>query len=463
MRKAFALLLSVLIAGFTLSAQVQPFKTGDRIAFVGNSITEQGYYESYVWLYYMLHFPNRRIVIFNRGIGGDRAKNIYDRFDDDVVTADPTVICLTFGMNDSGYYEFLAGNADSVAKVHLEEARHYLGLLQQKLKALPNVRKILIGGSPYDETMKIKTNYFPGKSKLMDQMVADQEQAAKDNHWGWVDLFHPMTAMTLEQQKTDSVFTLTGKDRIHPGNTGHFVMAWLFLKTQGLDTVPVAEMSIDGSRLRADRAANCHITNLAALGGQSGIRFDYLANSLPFPVDTVPRQWDNPQRQSDAIRLIPYYSQFNREMLRIANLEKGQYELTIDGRAIGRWNDAELGEGINLAKMTNTPEYDQAMTVLQLNEDRMALESKLRAYYWLQFDYLRDLGLKFKDNQAAMDSVNTAATKNWAVASKRDNYRAARYPAVRASWQKQIDLLVNEIYTVNQPRPHRMEIKKIPG
>ena len=462
MKRLFVLFMTILAAGVTANAQVQPFKTGDRITFVGNSITEAGYYESYVWLYYMLHFPGRRIIIFNRGIGGDRAQNIYDRFDDDVVTADPTVICLTFGMNDSGYYEFLAANADSTAKVHLEQTRHYFGLLQQKLKALPNVRKIMIGGSLYDETAKIKGNYFPGKSKVMEQMVGFQEQAAKDNHWGWVDLFHPMTAITLEQQKTDSVFTLTGKDRIHPGNAGHFVMAWLFLKAQGLDTLPVADMSIDGNRLHTDREGNCQITNLASVSGHSGIRFDYLANSLPYPADTVPRLWDNPQRQSDAIRVLPFYTSFNREMLRIAHLEKGKYELAIDGRTIGRWSDADLGEGINLAAMTNTPEHEQAMVVLQLNEDRMALESKLRAYYWLQFDYLRDLGLKFKDDQAALDSVNTAASKNWAVASKRDNYRAARYPAVRASWQKQIDMLVNEIYTVNQPRTHHIEIKKIP-
>src|SRR5579859_3099537 len=461
MRKLFVLFLSLLAACGTATAQMQPFKAGDRIAFVGNSITEAGYYESYIWLYYMLHFPHRRIIIFNRGIGGDRAQNMYDRFDDDVVTADPTVICLTFGMNDSGYYEFLAANADSTARVRLEQSRHYFELLQQKLKALPNVRKIMIGGSPYDETMKIKTNYFPGKSRIMDQMVGFQEQAAMQNHWGWVDLFHPMTEINLQQQKTDSVFTLTGKDRIHPGNAGHFVMAWLFLKTQGLDTVPVADMVIDGGRLRADRAANCQITNLVALEGHRGIRFDYLAISLPYPVDTVSRLWDNPQRQSDAIRLIPFYSHFNREMLRVRDLAKGNYSLTIDRRVIGSWSDADLGQGINLAMMTNTPEYEQAMSVLQLNEDRMALESKLRAYYWLQFDYLRDLGLKFKDNQAAMDSVNTAAAKNWAVASKRDNYRAARYPAVRASWQKRIDLLVNEIYTVDQPKTRRIEIKKI--
>jgi lysophospholipase L1-like esterase len=461
MKRALTIFLTILTAGITANAQIQPFKTGDRIAFVGNSITEQGYYESYIWLYYMLHFPHRRITIFNRGIGGDVAKQMYERFDDDVLPADPTVICLTFGMNDTGYYEFLAGNADSTANVRVSQSHHYFELLEQKLKALQNVRKIMIAGSLYDETVKIKGNYFPGKSKYMEKIVDFQQQAVKDNHWGWVDFFHPMTTITLQQQKTDSAFTLTGNDRIHPGNSGHFVMAWLFLQAQGLDTLPVADMSIDAGRLHADREANCRITNLTA-SATTGIRFDYLANSLPFPVDTVARLWGNPHRQSEAIGLIPFYNSFNREILRVTGLNTGNYELTIDNRPIAQYTAADLGQGINLAKLTNTPEYEQAMSVLQLNEDRMALESKLRAYYWLQFDYLRDLGLKFKDSEAAMDSVNTASSKNWAVASKRDNYRAARYPAVRAAWQKEMDLLINEIYSINQPHTHLVEIKKIP-
>jgi lysophospholipase L1-like esterase len=461
MKRTLALFVAILTAGITANAQIQPFKTGDRITFVGNSITEQGYYESYIWLYYMLHFPQRRITIFNRGIGGDVAKQIYERFDDDVITADPTVICLTFGMNDSGYYEFLSNKADSSAKAHVDTSRHYFELIEEKLKKLPHVKKIMIASSLYDETMKIKGNYFPGKSKVMEQIIGFQEQAAEDNHWGWVDFFHPMTAITLQQQKTDSAFTLTGNDRIHPGNSGHFVMAWLFLKAQGLDTLPVADISIDAARLHTDREANCRITNLTALTG-GNIRFDYLASSLPFPVDTVPRLWGNPHRQSEAIGLIPFYSSFNRETLSITKLAQGNYELTIDSRKIGSWTAAELNQGINLAKLTNTPEYDQAMSVLQLNEERMALESKLRAYNWLQYDYLRDIGLKFKDGDVTSDSVNTASAKNWAVASKRDNYRAARYPAVRAAWQKEMDLLVNEIYAVNQPHIHLVEIKKIP-
>src|SRR2546430_15486764 len=121
MKKKVFIAVLVLLGCLNRSAgQVQPltpFQAGERVVFVGNSITEQGYYESYIWLYYMLHFPGRRITVYNAGIGGDRAKNILARFDDDVLAKKATTICLTFGMNDSGYFEFLAANADSTAKV----------------------------------------------------------------------------------------------------------------------------------------------------------------------------------------------------------------------------------------------------------------------------------------------------------------------------------------------------------
>ena len=460
MKRLVAFFLSLVTLGMnTTNAQVAPFKTGDKIAFVGNSITEQGYYESYIWLYYMLHFPNRHIVILNRGIGGDRAENIYERFDDDVLSADPDVIVLTFGMNDSGYWEYLKGNPDSVARVHVADSRHYFDLIQERLKKLPNVKKVIILGSPFDETVKLKSAVFPGKVRAMEQIAAFQTEAAKANHWGLVDFLHPMTEIDLREQKQDSTFTLTGNDRIHPGNSGHFVMAWLFLKAQGVADLPVADIAIDAKSGKLDRAGNCKITNLAAAAND--LHFDYLANSLPFPVDTVPRLWGNPHRQSEALPVMPFYTQFDRELLRVTGLRSGDYELSIDGRKIAQFTADELSEGINLAKLPNTPEYEQAMAVLQLNEERMGLESKLRQYAWLQYDYLRGIGRKFNDDLVTMDSVNAKAAKDWAVNSKRDSYRAGRYPAVRAAWEKESKMLVDDIYTINQPKTHRIEIKRI--
>ncbi|MES2810323.1 MAG: hypothetical protein V4619_16940, partial [Bacteroidota bacterium] len=64
--------------------KIAPFKAGDRIAFVGNSITDGGHYHSYIWLYYMTRFPNMRITCFNAGIGGDVVGQINNRFEEDV-------------------------------------------------------------------------------------------------------------------------------------------------------------------------------------------------------------------------------------------------------------------------------------------------------------------------------------------------------------------------------------------
>jgi lysophospholipase L1-like esterase len=460
-KKIVSPLLAIVALSTTSVAQVQPmtpFQPGERVTFVGNSITEAGYYESYIWLYYMLHFPARKITVYNCGIGGDRAQNILGRIDKDVFAKKPTTICVTFGMNDSGYFEYLSGNGDSTGQQRAKESKRFFDTIEQKLKAYTPAKKIMITSSLYDETMKNPKNYFPKKSLCMNTIAAFQEKAAQNNHWGFVDFLHPMTEITLREQRKDSAFTLTSSDRIHPGNAGHFVMAWLFLKQQGLAGKPVAEIAIDATAKKIRRQENCQLSALSVTPGK--IQFDYLANSLPFPQDTVSRMWENPQRMADALKVIPFTEEMNREMLTVHGLAAGDYSVMIDGKPIGNWSGEQLGAGINLALVKTTPQYDQAMTVLLLNEERMALESKLRAYYWLQFNYLKEIGMQFNDNKVAMDSVASRATRDWAVASKRDNYRAARYAAVRASWQRQIDALVNELYTLNQPKKHTIKIVK---
>ena len=418
-KRSFIAALALLGSLSRSAAQVQPltpFQPGERIIFLGNSITEAGYYESYVWLYYMLHFPGRRITVYNGGIGGDRAKNILDRFDDDVLPKKPSTICLTFGMNDSGYFEFLAANADSTAKERVRESQRSFEAIREKLKKYTPAKKIMISSSLYDETVKNPKNYFPKKSAAMQEIAAFQEKAAREERWGFVDFLRPMTEITLREQKKDSSFTLTGSDRIHPGNAGHFVMAWLFLKQQGFTGQPVADVVIDAAAAKTERSENCRISALSA--SKADVQFDYLAYSLPFPQDSIPRLWGNPQRQTEALDVIPFNEEMNKEKLTVKGLGEGNYSVSMDGQPIGHWTGTQLAKGINLATLTNTPEYEQAMSVLWLNEERMGLEAKLRNYYWLQFIYFRDIGMMFADNAAATDSVNNAARKNWDVASK---------------------------------------------
>ncbi|MGI4751442.1 MAG: SGNH/GDSL hydrolase family protein [Janthinobacterium lividum] len=436
---------------------IAPFKTGDRIAFVGNSITDGGHYHSYIWLYYMTHFPNMRITCFNAGIGGDVIQQIYNRFDADVMAKNPNVITLTWGMNDTGYFDWYNKKGQENIARNLDTSYKYYGLVEQKLKALSNVRKIFIGGSPYDFTSKFtKNNLFPGKADALGKLVDYQQAAAKRNGWDYVDFYHPMLAINQREQARDSVFSLTPNDRIHPDNNGHMVMAYLFLKDQGLANHPVADISINASEKRVLKEANCRISQLTNTA--DSLSFNYLANSLPYPLDTIPRGWGNHKSQAEALKLIPWTKEFNQEMLAVNGLKKANYGIYIDGEKIGSWPAEQLAKGINMAEISTTPQYQQAIQIRELNEERWEIERRFRNYMYIEYDFLRDKHLLFKDNNAAMDSVNKAALKNPFIGGNKDNYTRARYKSLRDAWQKEMDVLTDQIYAIDKPQNHRITI-----
>lgn len=454
-----AMLGLLLSLSLCAGAQVAPFKKGDRVVFTGNSITDGGHYHSYIWLYYMTRFPNERMDFYNAGIGGDVAGQMYQRLDDDVFSHKPTVVTLTFGMNDAGYFDFLKPKpqADSIAKERIKQSYDSYQKIEQRFKALPNVRKILIAGSPYDETVKKPNNYFPGKSKAMQEIVNFQQASAQKNGWNYVDFFHPMTAINEREQAQDSTFSLGGNDRIHPSNNGHMVMAYLFLKSQGLAGKDVADVVIDTKKKMVSSQVNCKVSGLQTASGT--ISFHYMANALPYPVDTIPRGWMEKNSQAEGLKLVPFTQEMNKELLTIKGLQANkEYTLTIDSTPAGSFTGAAFDSGINLALIDSTPQYKQALQVMYLNEERWEIEKRLRQYYWMEFTFFREKGLLFADNQAALDTLNANMQKNIFLGGMRDTYLKARFPEVRETWRHEMAMLIDKIYTLNKPKEHLVSI-----
>jgi len=450
-------ILFFLIACVCYAQSIAPFKQGDKVAFVGNSITEIGYYESYIWLYYMLHFPGQRVEIVNKGIGGNVAMDMYKRWDADIMDCKPNIIALTFGMNDSRYIEYLQPNAAQAAKDAVDVAYKSYKLLEKRMLELKDVKKILIASSPYDETQKkAGDQVFTGKTRTMLEIAKFQEEATKQNNWGFVDFLRPMLEINAKMQKTDSTYSVIGTGRVHPGNGGNLVMAYLFLKSQGLAGSCVADVKIDASRKKLSDSQNCTITNLSVK--PTLITFDYLANSLPYPVENISRISDNPQKQSDALNVIPFTEDLNREMLTIKGLKGKNYILKIDHQEIGKWSAAEFSKGINLALLTNTPQYKQAQKVSELNFQRYKIEGSFRAYNWMEFSYFLDKGMLYKDDDVAVDSVMARAEKDWGVAVNKDRYLSMRLKGVRDCWTVEMHRITDKIYAINKPTIHKLEI-----
>jgi len=430
MKKTIVFFLIIVFSSVNLFSQpVSKFKDGERVVFLGNSITDGGHYHSFIWLFYMTRFPNMNVRIMNGGIGGDTAYDMYKRLDDDIFSKRPTTLVVTFGMNDSGYFEYNSDKAKEFGEEKYQACFKNFKLLEKRLLELPNTKIVMMGSSPYDENAKISGNTpFKGKNAIMQRIVEFQKQAAQQNNWEFLDLNQPMTEINLKFQQKDSTFTLCGQDRIHPDNDGHMVMAYLFLKQQGFAGNKVADIEINASKNNVVKSDNCEISNLKKYGNK--LSFDYLAYSLPYPLDTVARGWNSKKSQAKATEYVPFIEEMNQEILKVTGL-KGNYKLMIDENEIGTWSGNDFASGINLAKETNTPQYQQALAIMHLNEYRWEIERNFRDYAWIQFNFFQQKGLLFADNMESIKALDKEIGKNVWLKIQRDNYARMMLKLVR--------------------------------
>lgn len=458
MNKIIVYVIFLLFTVGNIYAQNIPiFKEGDRVVFVGNSITCGGHYHSYIWLYYMTRFPNMRMEMFNEGIGGDDASLMLKRLDK-VFEHNPTVLTLTFGMNDTGYMDFTLPQNQEVGRRNVIAAYSAYEKIEKIYKEYSEIRKILIGGSPYDETTRFNKVPFPGKNKYIQDISNFLKDRAERNHWGYVDFNRPMVEINIREQRADSTFTLCGGDRVHPTTNGHLVMAYLFLKAQGLSGKPVANIVIDAMNKNVHRQENCTISNLSVTS--KGLSFTYLANSLPYPIDYG---YYNGERytQADALKVIPFMDEMNYEGLTVSGLADGYYLLKIGDKVIIRLTARELQRGINLASYENTPQNEQAQKIRLLNEQRWFMEREMREYYWVEYNLMRDKGLLWASNEAAVDTMLKYRKINPFVNMLKDYWLRFMYESVRKENEQEQRDLVDRIYRENKPFALKVELVKL--
>lgn len=440
---------------------VAPFKAGDRVAFVGNSITDGGHYHSYIWLYYMTHFPQMRLWMANCGVGGNTSLDILQRLDSDVFDKRPTVLTLTFGMNDTGYSEYTKPGAEAFGNKQVGESRKHFLEIEKVLKQHHEIRPIMIGTSPYDQTSKGGGILLPRKNDFMKKIIAFQDSAAKANHWEFVDFNQPMLDINAEHQATDPKFTLCGVDRVHPDNVGHMVMAYIFLKAQGMAGRNVASIGVDARKKRFTESDNCTLSNLST--DKNHITFDYLAKSLPYPLDTIAHGSHFTHPQSQITKLIPTFMQeMDNEQLRVTGLKaKTAYQLTIDSVLIDTLSAETLEKGVNLANYRNTPQYNQALAIMALNESRWEVERKFRDYAWLQYNLFMKHGLLGKNDEEAAEVFRQGETKDFWVAIHRELYDQMIHKDVRDVLQEYQDMVVDRIYKINKPVTRRIKLTQV--
>ncbi len=452
------LLFFSLVLSFNAVAQEQGsgivFKNGDRVCFIGNSITANGQFCNFISLYYAARFPNENVRFFNCGISGNSATGVIRRMEYDILVHQPTWSVVMLGMNDvnRGLY---APNSDTIQGIKEKRQAaldNYKGKLEFIIQTLlkHNSKVILQKPTIYDQTGALKSVNHVGVNDALGMCCKYIDELAVKYGLPVVDYWTILNKVNQVIQKDDPAVTIIGPDRIHPRVPGHFVMAYQFLRST-LAPGPLSRIEVNARSLKMN-ADNCEIRDFQKKKG----RFLFLCrqNSIPFPVKDEARP---------ALAYIPFTNEYDQQLLQVQGARKGNYDLLIDNVSVGRFTSDELAKGINLALLKQSPQYKQSEDLLSLFDQYLKTEREIRSLRLVEFDFLGGKA------PAGLDSIkiflDDLLVSRYAQSQYRDYYKSQfdhyiEFKSKEGSLQDTLAKTYEKFYE-KKPAFHLFEIVKI--
>ncbi|MEI6675656.1 MAG: SGNH/GDSL hydrolase family protein [Verrucomicrobiota bacterium] len=362
---------AVLAAGGMAAEPEFALHDGDRVVVLGDSITEQKLYTSYLEAYTLTRFPKQKFTFFGRGWGGDTAwlrmrsfpdekalhaaagdvqqKLIEAAVDDplkrDVVAVKPTLVMINFGMNDHNYEPF----REDIFKTYVRSQTHLTKTLIKN-----GARVVLLTPQPIENRSGNPATDV--RNQALARLAAGLKQVAAKEGATFVNQFDPYMAILQREHALDANARVGGGDEVHPGPVGHTLMAAIILQqlnAPALVSSANLEVAADQSA-KLVSAAKCAVTHVQFQ--ENKLSFERVDECLPMPVD---------ERAMAALKLAPVLDELNRYELKVTGLPADRYDIMIDDERVATLTKQELAKGWNLA-VSAGPISKQAGEVLAL-------------------------------------------------------------------------------------------------
>jgi lysophospholipase L1-like esterase len=309
---------------------------GDRLAIIGDSITEQRMYSRIIETYLTACVPQLQISVRQYGWSGETAEGFRKRMTNDCLRFQPTVATLCYGMNDHRYRPYDAVNAAWYAS-------NYTAVV----KALRGAGARVVLGSPGCMSKVAQWRQIPGMTLDEDNIhlcalrdigigIAEVEGAR------FADVFWTMFQAEFEGKSRfgtpEQPFMIGGKDGVHPGWEGHLAMAYAFLRAMGLEG-DLGTVTVDLAAKQADAGAGHRVESLT-----DGV-LALVSERYPFSA-TGDADRDAALRMGMAV--VPFAEHLNRFRLVVKGGTASSYRVTW-GPLVRTYTGEQLSSGVNLA------------------------------------------------------------------------------------------------------------------
>lgn len=304
-------------------------KKGQRVAIVGDSITEQKLYSRFIELYLTACLSDLDLHCIQLGWGGETAPGFLSRMNNDLMPWKPDVVTTCYGMNDGSYRAYEEGIG-----------KRYIGAMTEIVGRLKKAGAVVVVGGPGI----VDSKYFQGggeKPKVYNDNLKHLSELAKKlaetEGFPHADVFGAMmAAMEKAKPALGDAYDVGGKDGVHPGPNGHLLMAYAFLKAMGIDG-NLGSITID---MKGAAAADGHKV-LSSDAGKAEIE----STRYPFCFTGDDK---SPAGTRSMLPYVAFNADLNRLTLVVKNLDAAKAKVTW-GAASKSFPKEELEKGINLA------------------------------------------------------------------------------------------------------------------
>jgi len=388
------LYLSVLLVTLssTASAEDLVLKKGDRLAIIGDSITEQKLYSKFIETYLLACHPELDIQCFQFGWGGERAPGFASRMENDLVPWKPTVVTTCYGMNDGSYRAY----DDGIGKTYADG-------MKQIIDRMKKAGATVVVGSPgvVDSFTWQRQNpdfdqVYNDNLKHLGQIAAD---LAKENNFPHADVFGAMEqTMIAAKAALGEEYPVAGGDGVHPGPNGHLIMAYAFLKALGLDG-DLGTVTVDAASGKAE-ATDGH----KVLGSKDGT-VELESTRYPFCFDGDAK---NPNGTASILPYSSFNQDLNRFTLKVTNLKTAEADVTF-GATTKTFTRDQLSAGINLAaEFLDNPFVGPFQRVMNEVAQKENYETTMIKGFITNF---RQLGGQFANDAEVQDALSVLRRK----------------------------------------------------
>jgi lysophospholipase L1-like esterase len=311
-------------------------KTGDRLAIIGDSITEQRMYSRIIETYLTVCVPELKITARQFGWSGETAEGFVQRMTNDCLRFNPTVATVNYGMNDHHYRPF-----------DLENEQWYADNYSTIVKSLKDAGATVVIGSP-GNVGKVpswtKSGSFT-RDELNINLCALRDcdiGLAREFQCPFADVFWTMYQAGYAGQKrygTDlTPYALNGKDGVHPNWAGHLVMAYAYLRAMGLDG-DIGTLTVDLGAQTATASSGHTVESF------KDNQLTVVSTKYPF---CASGETNSDSSVRSGATLVPFFQELSRFQLVVKNTPAPQYNI-VWGTTTNTYTSAQLAEGVNLA------------------------------------------------------------------------------------------------------------------